>query len=178
MGFFRQWLHYQEVDQQLRSQLALREQELAQIQAQTESLTRDTSYTNSTLLQMLLAGIDKQTAGTTLPSSLPTETDAQTVPPIEYDRARLEKQLNAYAAIDSQQNASSTARRGASDLTDPQLKIPWWLRSTFSSSNKDEQTTNPIDQHSTRTDALVQRWFSRWGRQVDELIEDQEEQKP
>ena len=158
--------------------MALREQELAQIQAQAESLTRDTSYHNNTLLQALLAGAHQHAASATLPPSLSTETE--NMPPIEYDRAGLEKQLNTYAAIGSQQNAAftgPTARR-SSDLTDPQLKIPWWLRSTFSNVNKDEQTTNPVDQHSTRTDALVQRWFSRWGRQVNEPSEGQEEQKP
>jgi hypothetical protein len=179
MGFFRQWLHFQEVDQQLRAQLALREQELAQIQAQTESLLRDTSYTRNTLLQQLLTKTHQQATKAPLPISQPTETTAQDTPPIEYDRARLEKQLNAYAAIDAQQNTASTMpRRGTSDITDPQLKIPWWLRSNFSSGGKDEQATNPVDQNSTRTDALVQRWFSRWGQQVDELIENQEEQKP
>jgi hypothetical protein len=176
MGFFRQWLHYQEVDQQLRTQLALREQELAQIQAQTESLTHDTSYTKNTLLLALLASMRQPASDPNTPS-LPT---SETSPPIEYDRTRLEKQLNAYAAIDAQQNTPTTrppSRYATSDLTDPQLKIPWWLRNSLGNTQQDEQATNPIDQNSTRTDALVQRWFSRWGNQVDKLTEDQEERK-
>jgi hypothetical protein len=182
MGFFREWLHYQEVDQQLRAQLAVCQEELAQIQRQTEALTRDTSYSSNTLLQVLIAINQQQTAQTNVSPSQAASNEVQEMPPIEYDRERLEKQLSAYAAIDAQQSnaeavAGSTIRRGRSDLTDPQLKIPWWLRSTFSTANKDEQGRSPVDQQSRRTDALVQRWFARWGNQVEEMIDDQEEQK-
>jgi hypothetical protein len=45
--------------------------------------------------------------------------------------------------------------------TDPQLEIPWWLRSILSSADADHPT-GPIDPERIRTNRLVQRWLERW----------------
>ncbi|HTI13443.1 MAG TPA: hypothetical protein VL461_02585 [Dictyobacter sp.] len=50
--------------------------------------------------------------------------------------------------------------------TDPQMKIPWWLRNIFNHM-QDSQGMKPIDQQSIRDNRLIQRWFERWGQQTD-----------
>jgi len=56
----------------------------------------------------------------------------------------------------------------ANSTTDPQIKLPWWLREAARRSLLIEQSSNssPVDQQSMRTNHLVQRWFARWGEQV------------
>lgn len=48
--------------------------------------------------------------------------------------------------------------------TDPQLEIPWWLRSILTSSDA-AHPTGPIDLERIRTNRLVQRWLERWKKQ-------------
>lgn len=48
-------------------------------------------------------------------------------------------------------------------MTEPQIELPWWLR-TLIESSLSSQGTRPIDQESLRTNRLVQRWSERWGR--------------
>ncbi len=45
--------------------------------------------------------------------------------------------------------------------TDPQIELPWWLHNLTNASNGN----GPIDQESSRTNRLVQRWLERWGKQ-------------
>src|SRR5713226_7693493 len=55
MGRYQQWLHYQEVDQQLRSRLELLETELAQLQAQAHTLAEvHPTASNNVIIQSLL----------------------------------------------------------------------------------------------------------------------------
>jgi hypothetical protein len=54
--------------------------------------------------------------------------------------------------------------------TSPQLKLPWWLDEAFASSTN-EHGHSPVDQQSVRTDRLVQRWLTRWGRETNSLPE-------
>jgi hypothetical protein len=68
--------------------------------------------------------------------------------------------------------------------TAPQLKLPWWLRSTLRNSKNletlDEQEQNPhgpIDVQSNRTNELVQRWFERRRRFAQQLQERLEQGK-
>lgn len=44
--------------------------------------------------------------------------------------------------------------------TDPQIELPWWLHNLTNVSNGN----GPIDQESSRTNRLVQRWLERWGK--------------
>jgi len=48
--------------------------------------------------------------------------------------------------------------------TDPQLDLPWWLR-TITMTPGDDQGNGPIDPQSVRTNRLVQRWLERWSSQ-------------
>jgi hypothetical protein len=45
--------------------------------------------------------------------------------------------------------------------TDPQLDLPWWLRTVVTDMNGN-QVNGPIDPQSIRTNRLVQRWLERW----------------
>ena len=45
--------------------------------------------------------------------------------------------------------------------TDPQIELPWWLHNLTNASNGN----GLIDQESSRTNRLVQRWLERWGKQ-------------
>lgn len=47
--------------------------------------------------------------------------------------------------------------------TDPQLDLPWWLRTVVVDS-EGSQINGPIDPQSIRTNRLVQRWLERWSR--------------
>ncbi len=47
--------------------------------------------------------------------------------------------------------------------TDPQLDLPWWLRSIMTDS-EGSQINGPIDPQSIRTNRLVQRWLERWSQ--------------
>ncbi|GCF07054.1 hypothetical protein [Dictyobacter arantiisoli] len=63
--------------------------------------------------------------------------------------------------------------------TDPQLKVPWWLRNMRNDpANKEQQPqqTSPNDAQSTRTNRLVQRWFERWGEAPPATTHEQEKQ--
>ncbi len=60
--------------------------------------------------------------------------------------------------------------------TDPRLELPWWLRN-ITVSSKDEQGSRPIDQHSIRTNRLVQRWIERWGRQASATLKPTEKEE-
>jgi hypothetical protein len=53
MGHYRQWLHYREIDQLLRSQLAVAEHEMQQIQVQVEMLEKQDFSTENTIFQAL-----------------------------------------------------------------------------------------------------------------------------
>lgn len=48
-------------------------------------------------------------------------------------------------------------------LTDPQLDLPWWLRTVVTDTNGN-QVNGPIDPQSIRTNRLVQRWLERWSQ--------------
>ena len=47
--------------------------------------------------------------------------------------------------------------------TDPQLDLPWWLRTVMTDADGN-QINGPIDPQSIRTNRLVQRWLERWSR--------------
>lgn len=48
-------------------------------------------------------------------------------------------------------------------LTDPQLDLPWWLRTVVADANGNP-VNGPIDPQSIRTNRLVQRWLERWSQ--------------
>ncbi|MBA2676908.1 MAG: hypothetical protein H0U76_00700 [Ktedonobacteraceae bacterium] len=54
MGQYRQWLHYRDIDQLLRSQLAISEHELEQLQAQVEVLEKHVFSWRNEIFQALI----------------------------------------------------------------------------------------------------------------------------
>lgn len=54
MGQYRQWLHYRDIDQLLRSQLAISEHELEQLQAQVEVLGKHVFSLENDIFQALI----------------------------------------------------------------------------------------------------------------------------
>ena len=54
MGQYRQWLHYREIDQLLRSQLAISEHELEQLQVQVEVLGKHVFSSENEIFQALI----------------------------------------------------------------------------------------------------------------------------
>ena len=54
MGQYKEWLHYREIDQLLRSQLAVSEHELAQLQAQVEILGKQNFSAHNAIFQALI----------------------------------------------------------------------------------------------------------------------------
>ena len=65
--------------------------------------------------------------------------------------------------------------------TAPQLKLPWWLRTTTNAqTDADTQNTGPsgpVDVQSNRTNQLVQRWFERRERFAQRIQERREQDK-
>lgn len=83
-----------------------------------------------------------------IPNSEFTSYLDQPLPPIPYDTmALLPEDMVAFFDQHS--------------TTDPQIELPWWLQNLTSVSHRN----GPIDQESSRTNRLVQRWLERWGKQ-------------
>lgn len=49
-------------------------------------------------------------------------------------------------------------------LTDPQVELPWWLQNIAVASGANN-SSEPIDRESMRTNRLIQRWLERWDHQ-------------
>ncbi len=60
MGHYRQWLHYREIDQLLRSQLAVSEHEMKQLQEQVEMLRKQVFSTENAIFQALIGTHQEQ----------------------------------------------------------------------------------------------------------------------
>jgi hypothetical protein len=164
MGQYRQWLHYHEIDQQLQEQHAMLERALAQLQEHVYQIESDAALATPTpnnvifqalsthfqltqqrpdtgrLLHELIRSATQPTIGKT-ENHLPTDTDT-----------------NTFTDITPTTNSSFTP--GHREQTDPQLKVPRWLRNMRNTADQSE--SNPIDQQSQRTNRLVERWFERW----------------
>lgn len=198
MGQYRQWLFYREIDQQLNAQIQAFEADLATLQTEIKVLAQDTSYSENSILQTLLGVSPAETTSSTS-DILPQKTElAETNAPI----ATVSPALFAWSRLpnfDTQdiqdpimnaatQNVIPPPSLPEDDLlphnigtiedahgqTDPQLKVPWWLRNTRNATDQDPQKTSPIDQQSRRTNHLVERWFERWGEAPENAEKSQE----
>lgn len=211
MGQYRQWLHYREIDQQLKGQLAALEQELMTTRAQAQE--DDSTYAENSIIQALisqhaaklLAAVEQELAAS-LPPPTFTEPATEPIPnttALQPDIQAIEQQeqgamsaallawggLPNFTSHDMQEpivNATTQSPLlpstdpqeqllpadvssfvAAHSLTDPQIKMPWWIRDIARrSSSSGVPAKSPVDQQSQRTNRLVQRWFERWGEQA------------
>ncbi|GHO83053.1 hypothetical protein [Dictyobacter formicarum] len=200
MGQYREWLFYREIDQQLTTQIQAFEQELAQIQAEIGQLEHKTSYTDNIILQALIGiqqaqransqqsasnatGKGQKAAGTVSPalfawSQLP-KFDGRDIQPSDDDTPPNSPLPPLTASTGNLLPTDISAFVDAHSQTDPQLKVPWWLRSAHANKmiEKDAPgSTSPVDQQSTRTNQLVERWFERWGERTKNSAPKQEGQ--
>ncbi|GLV59392.1 hypothetical protein KDH_62190 [Dictyobacter sp. S3.2.2.5] len=196
MGQYREWLFYREIDQQLTAQIQASEQELAHVQMEIEHLERDTRYADNIIIQALIGlqqaqqihsqGAAAEAAAVGQRASSPAlfawnqlpQLDNRDAQPVD-DNVTLPRPLPAPTGSDSSLTpTSSSGFMDANSLTDPQLKVPWWLRNAHA--HKEIPTgapgTSPVDQQSTRTNQLVERWFERWGERTRDSAPKQEGQ--
>ncbi|GCE27766.1 hypothetical protein KDA_32500 [Dictyobacter alpinus] len=193
MGQYRQWLFYRNIDQQLTQQIQTFEQELAILQAEIRHLENDTTYSENSILQTLI-GVQhirpdihqaperampapkqkaaEQSGGSVSPalfawSQLPNF-DAQEMQKPIVNATTQSPVPHANTSSDDLLPGDLNAFVEAHSQTDPQLKVPWWLRNTRKPAEKNPQSTSPIDQQSIRTNQLVERWFERWGEQTEQ----------
>lgn len=204
MSQYREWLFYREIDQQLTTQIQAFEQELAQLQAEINHLEHNANYSENIILQALV-GIQQaqqansqQSASNAIQGSTITgQKAAGTVSPALFawshlpdfdnrdiqqsdDDAPTHSPLPPLAASEGNLLPTDIGAfvDDAHSQTDPQLKVPWWLRNahTYKTIGKDAPSTSPVDQQSNRTNQLVERWFERWGERTKNSAPKQEGQ--
>lgn len=203
MGQYRQWLSYREADQQFQNQIKESEKELVQLYAQIDQLETETTYSENIILQMLI-GIQQAEKASRQRLNTPASAsgisgeqgpleaqhgsvssalfgwgnlpnfDTQNIQHPITDAANQQIAPQYQASNDTLLPQDLTAFTADSSQTDPQIKIPWWLRDTQPPAKEDPQSTQPIDQLSQRTNQYVQRWFERWGKSANESEQAQE----
>ncbi len=193
MGQYQQWLHYQEIDRRLRATLDALEQELAQIESQSNGSQQPAMPLANPIISALSAHMATSLNGHALPQDdadtcnhSPTGEISGQHDSVETISAALmhwgelpdfgpqgthpsrQYEIQPSLSIDHPEiellPEDMFAFFEEHAQTDPQLELPWWLRKiTITSGN--EETSKPIDQESIRTNRLVQRWVERWGHQ-------------
>jgi len=198
MGQYQQWLHYQEIDRHLRTQLEALEADLARLQECLHLLEQEqpeqlTCLADNPIMQLLAANLNGHS---TPPKSTTRNTGLSSKPGESISSALLSwgglpnfgpQELKE--TFPNAENALPSASHPQSELlpedmaaffeehaqTDPRVELPWWLRNiTISTSST--QGNRPIDQESIRTNRLVQRWIERWGRQSSTTFKAAEEE--
>ena len=202
MGQYRQWLSYREVDQQLQGQIKEAERELVQLYAQIEQMQAATISPENRILRMLIGiqqaeqenhkraeahasgsisgeqGVSGRQRGSVSPalfswSNLPNF-DTQNIRRPTMDTQNQQFAPQFQAPNDNLLPQDLNTLTTDANQTDPQIQIPWWLRNAHPAKKEDQQSTQPIDQLSKRTNQYVQRWFERWGNSANESGETQE----
>ena len=201
MGQYQQWLHYQEIDKQLTTQVEAFEAELARLQTCLDDWEQQppeaVPLTNNPILQALTAHLSFQ--------HLPLESNANYTSDINNSSASgdsLSPALLSWGGLPNFEQfeikehspgdgheppfighaeiellpEDMIAFLDGIEHTDPQLELPWWLRN-ITISSKDKQAGRPIDQNSIRTNRLVQRWIERWGRQPSTVLKSTEKKE-
>jgi hypothetical protein len=205
MGQYQQWLHYQEINKRLGTQVEALEAELAELQECLDRLGQQHqvgSFTDNPIIQALLAHLSSQpippnnNASYTLELNNSSEADiaesSDSISPAllswgglpNFELYEIQEPFLADNQKPSFFNRSEIellpedmiAFFDEHEQTDPQLELPWWLRN-ITVSSKDEQAGRPIDHNSIRTNRLVQRWIERWGRQPSTVLESTENKK-
>jgi hypothetical protein len=203
MGQYQQWLHYQEIDKCLSTQVEALEAELAQLQERLDHLEQQQQevvpLTDNPIIQAFVA---HQSANLSSPksnvrsmhetnnsSASDSSESGDSISPALLSWGGLPgfelHEIKEPLPVDNQ--AAPPVNHPEIELlpedmitffdgheqTDPRLELPWWLRN-ITISSKDEQAGRPIDHNSIRTNRLVQRWIERWGRQPSTLLESTE----
>ncbi len=222
MGQYRQWLHYRGIDQLLRSQLAVSQHELEQLQAQVEVLGKQAFSAENAIFQALtriqqdewsftepviqpkekdVEGVEvaeeqkkgsvleeveevDEMAGVEIPTISPAllawsrlpNFDTQAIQEIQKPDVDISTRSLEVPQSDEQLLPTDiSAFIDASYPTNPQIKIPWWLHNTASSSQETSEA-RAIEQQNENSDHLVQRWFERWRQQPTKTKRAQEDQ--
>ena len=204
MGQYQQWLHYQEIDRRLSTEIEALEAELAQFQECLDRLEQQQDVvplTDNPIIQALVAHLSAH--------RIPPQRNARYIP-----------ETNSSSASDSQAPGSGDSISPAllswgglpnfelyemkerfpvdeqalplnnhpeiellpEDMTafldGHELTDPQlelpWWLRKITISSRDEQAGRPIDYKSIRTNRLVQRWIERWGRQPSTVLESTE----
>lgn len=165
MGQYREWLHYREVGQQLQEQRAMLEHALTQLQEQVHQQASQIESTptsdKNTIIQALnhhYQYIQQQSGNTDV--DLERHLSQQPAFPTTASFSPGETDTDRHTHYDPHTNSQLTLDDHPHGQTDPQLKVPWWLRDMHNASNTRPATL--IDQQSQRTNRLVERWFERW----------------
>lgn len=198
MGQYQQWLHYQEIDRHLRTQLEALEADLARLQEYLHLLEQEqpeqlTCLADNPILQLLAANLNGHS---TPPKSTTRNPGLSSKPGESISSALLSwgglpnfgpQELKE--TFPDPENALPSTSHPQSELlpedmaaffeehaqTETRVELPWWLRNlTISTSST--QGNLPIDQESIRTNRLVQRWIERWGRQSSTTFKPAEEE--
>lgn len=190
MGQYKQWLAYREQGQRLRAELLHLEQEQEQLQEAVDRLASTTDVTQNPIILALLTvqhleqerkqTQERPVQSEQLPFTQQPESHTATPhstggEPSEH-RQRQDKydheHLNYPGEDTSLLPADISAFVDAHSLTDPQIKVPWWLRNMHNSS---PQEHSPVDQQSSRTDHSVERFFQRWSTHMPQVSRRQQE---
>ncbi len=193
MGQYQQWLHYQEIDRRLRATLDALEQELGQIESQSNGSPQPAIPFANPIISALSAYIATSSNGHAPPQD---DTDTCNSSPTGHGQASngssetISAALlhwgelpdfvppglhpsNQYEIVPSLSIDHPEIELLPEDMfaffeehsqTDPQIELPWWLRK-ITIISKEDDSSKPIDQESIRTNRLVQRWVERWGHQ-------------
>ena len=205
MGQYQQWLHYQEINKRLGTQVEALEAELAELQECLDRLRqqhRVASFTDNPIIQALVAHLPSQpvppnsNARYTLEINNSSESDlsesGDSISPALLNWGGLPNfevyEIKEPFLVENQSPSffnhpevellpeDMIAFFDEHEQTDPRLELPWWLRN-ITVSSKDEQAGRPIDHNSIRTNRLVQRWIERWGRQPSAMLKSTENKK-
>jgi hypothetical protein len=93
--------------------------------------------------------------------------NARTLPPVPAGQP-------THDSSDTLLPADMSAFVDAHSTTDPQLKVPWWLRNTQSTPAHKVAEQTPIDQQSARTNQSVERFFQRWNDTISHPVPEQQ----
>jgi hypothetical protein len=185
MGQYRQWLHYQEIDRQLRSQLETLEVRLVQLQDRLKLLEQEqlAFLADNPIIQALAARLnshDIPPKSTTKASEfLQSAEPGESISPallawgglpnfgpqgIEESAPGVEKALPlaSHPEIELLPEDMMAFFEGYAQ-TDPQLEVPWWLHDITAPTSEMHENQR-TDLQSIRTSYLAQRWLERLGR--------------
>jgi hypothetical protein len=204
MGQYRQWLHYREMDQQLRVRLGRIEQQAAELEEDIHRLADDSSAgaADNVIMRALVAMYTAPTQRQVVEEDTPVEPQYIVTPgePAETEHSNgtsAEAPSWAATALFAQSYLTNFDAFDPTTLKSLSLDAETGLLpedlSTFfatltqngasgqlpeaNASLTSSHSTIPIDKQSLRNDRLIQRWFERWGQSSDDQELQQEGQR-